>query len=72
MEFDVTFDQSVFHREKETVDWGVLVSEWQGAASVCVVALDPDQAAEMLRGAASAIEEDAAKKADAREGRPCG
>lgn len=55
--FDVTHDQDEFHREKELVDWGVLVCEKVGGdVQVCVVALKPEEAAKLLRGAADAIE----------------
>lgn len=59
MDFDVTYDQDEFARAAQTVDWGVLVSEWQGSAGVYVVAQSPEEAAALLRGAADAVEAEA-------------
>lgn len=53
---DITYDQGDFDREKDLVDWGVLVTEGQGGITVCVVALDPPEAATLLRNAADAID----------------
>jgi hypothetical protein len=52
---DVTYDQDEFNRQKDIVDWGVLVSESQGGLTVCVVALKPEEAASHLESAAAEI-----------------
>lgn len=64
--FTVTYDQSEFAVAKGHVDWGVLVSEWQGSADVYIVGETPEQAAQLLREAADAIDADRAYLAESR------
>ena len=54
-ETEVTYDQGRFAREKELVDWGVLVTDGQGGPAVYVVALSREDAVALLEGAARAV-----------------
>lgn len=49
-------DPQRLHGTVDTMDWGIVLSEWQGSCEVLLVGQRRASAVELLRAAASAVE----------------
>lgn len=55
MEFDITYDQTVFFSEHAATDWGILINLWQGDPLICICAMKREEVIKILEGALEAM-----------------